>query len=87
MANQRDKSKKLIGFYANPDEKKAIEAVAKARGISVAELLRGIATGVIKLGLFALVSYHLARTPSDWSPRALLASGSAALTTLSRLLS
>jgi hypothetical protein len=50
VPNQRNKSKKLLGFYASPEEKQAIEAIAKARGITVAALLRGIALGTIKIG-------------------------------------
>lgn len=87
MANQRDKSKKLIGFYTNPEEKKAIEAVAKARGISVAELLRGIANGTIKLSLLVFALLHLFRSPSDWSRSALTATGKTAWQTVTRLLS
>jgi len=86
MANQRDKSKRQIGFYATPEEKKAIEAIAKARGMSVAELLRGIATGTIKVGLLAFALFHLSRTPSDWSSKALLATGKAAISTIGRAL-
>lgn len=58
MANQRDKSKKLVGFYASPEEKSAIEAIAKERGISVAELLRRIALGTLKVGLLAFALFH-----------------------------
>lgn len=82
MANQRDKSKKLLGFYASPEEKKAIEAIAKARGISVAELLRGIALGTIKVGIIVFALFHLCRTPADWSRKALLATGNAILFTV-----
>lgn len=48
MANQRDKSKKLVGFYATPEEKKALEKLAKQHGITLSELLRRLATGTLK---------------------------------------
>lgn len=47
MPNQRDKSKKLIGFYTTPEEKKGLEAIANQHGISLSELLRKIATGTL----------------------------------------
>ena len=56
MPSQRDKDKKLIGFYASPAEKKALEKLAKARGITVAQLLREIAAGTIKLGCLAAIA-------------------------------
>lgn len=56
MPSQRDKDKKLIGFYASPAEKKALEKLAKAREITVAQLLREIAAGAIKLGCLAATS-------------------------------
>ena len=78
MANQRDKSKKLLGFYASPEEKKALEAIAKAHGISVAELLRRIAKGTMTVGLIMLGMRHLAKSPSDWSASALASTGKSA---------
>lgn len=82
MANQREKTKKLVGFYANPEEKKALEAVAKQRGISVAELLRGIATGTIKVGLIAFALFHLWRSPLQWSSSSLLKTAQVAMAML-----
>ncbi len=56
MANQRDKSKKLVGFYATPEEKKALEKLAKQHGITLSELLRRLATGTLKaIGIAAAV--------------------------------
>lgn len=50
MANQRSPKKKLVGYFATEPEKRALKALAKHHGCSgVAELLRGIATGKIKL--------------------------------------
>lgn len=57
MANQRKKDKKLVGFYASPEEKKKIEALAKARGMSLADLLRAIATGTLVVKLLALMFF------------------------------
>ncbi len=54
MPNQRKKDKKLVGFFADPQEYAAIQKLAKAHAISVAELLRRIANGTIKLGLWVL---------------------------------
>lgn len=84
MANQRDKSKKLVGFYASPEEKKALAKIAKARGISVSELLRQLATGTIKLSILALLAFHLARSPKNWSPAALKQTAAAAWHKVSR---
>ena len=54
--NQRKKGKKLIGFYASPEEKEALEKQAKARGISVSELLRRFARGSLILLVFGFVT-------------------------------
>lgn len=54
MPNQRKKNKKLVGFFADPLEYEAIQKLAKVHAVSVAELLRRIANGTIKLGLWAL---------------------------------
>jgi hypothetical protein len=86
MASQREKSKKLLGFYATPEEKKALQDIAKARGISVAELLRRIANGTMTVGLLALSLCHLMRSPSDWSPAALAATGHTGLAFIASLL-
>ncbi len=77
MANLRDKSKKLVGFYASPEEKKALEKLAKQRGISVSELLRQLAAGTIKIGLFMFLAFHLTRTPKAWNAAALKATAHA----------
>jgi hypothetical protein len=53
MPNKRDKSKKMVGFYASPEEKKALEELAKLHKISLSELLRRLATGVLKAVGFA----------------------------------
>jgi len=66
MPNQRDKSKKLIGFYATPEEKKALIEAAKKRGITLSELLRQLATGTLKLLTAALLLWWLS---SHASPR------------------
>lgn len=60
MPNQRKKDKKLVGFFADPQEYQAIQKLAKAHAISVAELLRRIANGTIKLGLWLLGAAGLA---------------------------
>ncbi len=54
MPNQRKKNKKLVGFFADPLEYEAIQKLAKEHAVSVAELLRRIANGTIKLGLWVL---------------------------------
>lgn len=54
MPNQRKKNKKLVGFFADPLEYEAIQKLAKTHAVSVAELLRRIANGTIKLGLWVL---------------------------------
>lgn len=55
MANQRDKDKKLIGFYATTAERAAIKEEAKKRGYSsVAEFLRAVAKGEIKPAAFII---------------------------------
>ena len=46
----RDPSKRMVGFFATPDEKQGLQDAATDRGITVAELLRQIATGKIPLG-------------------------------------
>ena len=53
MPNKRDKSKKMVGFYASPEEKKALEELAKLHKISLSELLRRLATGALKAIGFA----------------------------------
>ena len=55
MPNQRKKNKKLVGFFADPLEYEAIQKLAKEHAVSVAELLRRIANGTIKLGLWVLL--------------------------------
>lgn len=82
MANQREKSKRQVGFYATPEEKKAIEALAKARGISVSELLRAIATGSIKVSLLAFSAIHLIRNGLSFTPESLLGSAKAGIALL-----
>jgi hypothetical protein len=62
MANQRKKTKKLVGFYASPEEKASLEEAAKARGLTLSELLRLIANGTIKLTMGILLAFHLACT-------------------------
>lgn len=54
MPNQRKKDKKLVGFFADPLEYEAIQKLAKQHAVSVAELLRRIANGTIKLGVWVL---------------------------------
>jgi hypothetical protein len=65
MANSRDKGKKMIGFWATEAEKKALQAEAKRRGYSnLAEFLRAIASGSIKVILLAaLASWFLMGDP------------------------
>lgn len=46
----RKQSKRLVGFFATPDEKQGLQDAATDRGITVAELLRQIAVGKIPLG-------------------------------------
>lgn len=60
MPNQRKKNKKLVGFFADPLEYEAIQKLAKVHAVSVAELLRRIANGTIKLGLWVLGAALLA---------------------------
>ena len=71
MPNQRDKSKKLVGFYATPDEQKALKAIAKKRGISLSELLRQLAAGALKLLALAFLAFHVTRSPKRWTAAAL----------------
>lgn len=40
MPNQREKTKKLVGFFATPEELKAIHQAADADGLTVADWLR-----------------------------------------------
>lgn len=40
MPNQRDKSKKLVGFFASEEEAKALLQAAEAEGLTVADWLR-----------------------------------------------
>lgn len=54
MPNQRKKDKKLVGFFADPLEYEAIQKLAKQHAVTVAELLRRIANGTIKLGVWVL---------------------------------
>jgi hypothetical protein len=64
MPNKRDKSKKMVGFYASPEEKKALEELAKLHKISLSELLRRLATGALKAIGFAaavLLAYEASR--------------------------
>ena len=49
-ATPRDPSKRMVGFFATPEEKEGLQDAAKDRGITLAELLRQIATGKIPLG-------------------------------------
>lgn len=63
MANQRDKNKKMIGFWVTPEEKKALQQEAKKRGYAnLAEFLRAVASGKIKPAAFivAIASAWLA---------------------------
>lgn len=60
MANQRKKDKKLLGFWATEAEKKALQEEAARRGYSnLAEFLRAIAKGVVKLITLLGVIYWL----------------------------
>jgi len=50
MPSQRDKSKKLVGFFATEEEKKALKKAAKHHGFStLADFLRAIAEGSVKV--------------------------------------
>ncbi len=50
MPNQRDKNKKLVGFFATEEEKKALKKAAKQHGYaSLADFLRAIAEGAVKV--------------------------------------
>ncbi|MGL6351783.1 MAG: plasmid mobilization protein [Aeromonas sp.] len=49
MPNQRDKSKKIVGFFATIEEKEMIQQAAKRHGYTVAGFLRAIATGELTL--------------------------------------
>lgn len=45
MPHTRDKTKRLVGFYALPGEKERLQEIADERGITLSELLRRIAAG------------------------------------------
>lgn len=50
MPNQRDKSKKLVGFFATEKEKAALQKAAKQHGYaSLADFLRAVASGAVKV--------------------------------------
>lgn len=55
MPNKRDKDKKLVGFWATAEEKKALEKLAKKKGVTVAELLRSILKGSLLFSAAALL--------------------------------
>lgn len=57
MPNKRDKNKKLVGFWATAAEKKALEKLAKKKGLTVAELLRSILKGELVLALSSLLGF------------------------------
>lgn len=47
MPNQRDKNKKLVGFFATEAEKKALQKAAKQHGYSsLADFLRALSQKV-----------------------------------------
>lgn len=79
MANQRDPKKKLVGYFATEEEKAALKKLAKERGYkSVADLLRAIANGTIKVSLLIAICFavlHAFRAPTDWSASALKKTG------------
>jgi hypothetical protein len=45
MAHTRDKTKRLVGFYASQGEKARLQAIADEKCITLSELLRRIADG------------------------------------------
>lgn len=49
MPNQRDRSKKLVGFFATDEEKRLIQKAEKAHKMTVAGFIRAIATGELKV--------------------------------------
>ena len=62
MPSQRDKSKRLVGFFADQKEKAGLQKLARSHDCTVAELLRRISNGTIKLtvkvaALSALMQY------------------------------
>lgn len=61
----------MVGFYASPEEKRALEALAKKHKISLSELLRRLATGSLILFLSALALLHWQRPPGNWSVKAI----------------
>ena len=48
-ATPRAEGKSLIGYFGTTEEKEALKDAAKDRGITLAELMRRIATGAIAL--------------------------------------
>lgn len=57
MPNQRRKDKTKLQIWMTEKEKKALEKLAKKHEVSVAELLRRLATGAIKLSLWLLLAH------------------------------
>lgn len=85
MANQRKPGKKKIGFWATEAEKAEMLKVAKKAGYNnLADWLRSLITKGSGLLVFALLAFHLARSPKNWSPAALKQTAAAAWAKLSR---
>lgn len=45
MPHTRDRSKKLVGFWASPEEKERLQQIAEDHDVTLSELLRRLADG------------------------------------------
>jgi len=62
------------------------EKEAKAKGMNFSEYISALISKILPPLLLAFALFHLSRTPSDWSSKALLATGKAAISTIGRAL-
>lgn len=62
----------------------ALEKKAASKGLSVDAIAAELIRSFLKLSLLAFALFHLSRTPSNWSSKALLATGKAAIHSIGR---
>ena len=75
---RQKKGRTIKSVSLDDDVVKRAQQEADKRGISFSELVNGILSGTIKLSILALLAFHLARSPKNWSPAALKQTAAAA---------
>lgn len=75
---------KILGLTAQ--EILELEKKAASKGVSGDSIAAELIRNFLKLSVIAFMLFHASRTPADWSSKALMATGKAAVSTIGRAL-